>query len=481
MNQPGAPGGGVEIIEAPRRNEMAALQLDQVIASIRDHYPLLRSAGIERQIADGKQVSALGAFDLKAKAFSVNAPLGFYKNYRHGASLNQPLNNGGYLYGGYKMGRDDIQPWFKERQTNEAGELSAGYGMPLFKDRTIDKRRAELARAGLTRRAVEAQIRIEYLDYVRAGSQVYWEWVASGQSVAAYKNLLALAKKRVEQIQERVKAGDLAEIARINNSQLIAKRETKVIEAERKLQKSAIKLSLFLRDPQGAPQLAGDDQLPAQFPDAFRPELDFLTDDIQNAIASRPEIIDLDLQAQKSRVDLAEAENLTLPQLNAEILASQDMGKRATSTGDKTPFELEVGLYGEMPFQRRKGYGKITSVRGKLVQIAVKRRFVVDKISAMVRDAASAIEAAFARIERAGQNLRLAKETLKLGKDQFEAGDVELIVLNIYEQSVTDAELLLISAKADYFAALADYNAATAQQATAVVRQNPQADATVLP
>ena len=80
-----------------------------------------------------------------------------------------------------------------------------------------------------------------------------------------------------------------------------------------------------------------------------------------------------------------------------------------------------------------------------------------------MRDAVSAIRAAAGRIERADSNLRLARETLRLGRVQFEAGDIDLIDLNIYEQSVTDAQLLLIAAQADFFSAIADYRAALSQ------------------
>lgn len=58
---------------------------------------------------------------------------------------------------------------------------------------------------------------------------------------------------RVEQIDVRVDEGDLKQITRINNEQLIAAREAKVIEATRKLQETAIKLSLFYRDVTGQP------------------------------------------------------------------------------------------------------------------------------------------------------------------------------------------------------------------------------------
>ena len=45
----------------------------------------------------------------------------------------------------------------------------------------------------------------------------------------------------------------------------------------------------------------------------------------------------------------------------------------------------------------------------------------------------------------------------------FNAGDIDLIALNIYEQEVTDAELVLIAAEADFFISQADYRAALAE------------------
>jgi outer membrane protein TolC len=65
-------------------------------------------------------------------------------------------------------------------------------------------------------------------------------------------------------------------------------------------------------------------------------------------------------------------------------------------------------------------------------------------------------------IAPAGTKSPLARETLQLGRLQFDAGDADLVTLNIYEKSVTDAQVLRISAQADFFSALADYRAALA-------------------
>ena len=176
-----------------------------------------------------------------------------------------------------------------------------------------------------------------------------------------------------------------------------------------------------------------------------------------------PLLKELDLRAEELKIELRNAKNSRLPKLDIRISASKDVGEPASIKEDKTPFELEAGLFGEAPLLRREARGKIASVEGKLAQIAAKRRFVADKIVAAIQDSRSALVAAEGRIDRAETNLRLARQTLDLGRIQFDAGDIDLISLNIYEKSVTDAQLLLISAQADYLWAFANYKAALAE------------------
>lgn len=468
----GTPGQSPEEIPPPPvAVATGPLELSQVVDSVIRSYPLLRLAMQERQVADGKQLAAWGEFDLGVKAFSISGPLGFYDNYRNGLALEQPTFGGGYLYGGYKLGRGTFQPWYKERQTNDGGEFALGFGAPLLKNRAIDERRAKLFDAELARGAVEPVVQAQVLDFVRLATQAYWTWVASGQVLEAREELLRLAQARVEQIEQRVLAGDAPVITRINNDQLIAARETKVIESRRKLQMAAIKLSLFWRAAGQQPIVPPAAQLPGSFPAAFPPNAEQVQQDIAQALASRPELVELELVAERTRVELAKAENSMLPKLDLMLMASKDVGARATKTGDKTPFELEAGLVGEVPVQRREARGKIQAAQGKLAQIQSKREFVMNKITAEVQDAVSALQAAYGGMQRAETNLRLARQTMQLGRQQFDAGDISLVDLNIYEQASTDAQFLLIAANADFFIALADYRAALAL--------DPQASGTV--
>ena len=156
---------------------------------------------------------------------------------------------------------------------------------------------------------------------------------------------------------------------------------------------------------------------------------DHLPADIEQAWSVRPELRYLDFQIEQVRVELTAAENLLQPRVDAQLEASKDVGARADPKGDKTPFVLEAGIYGEVPLQRRQASGKIQSLQGKLSQVLAKRQYAADKIAAEVQDAVSALEAAAGRIDRASTAVDLARQSLDLGRLGFESGDLTVITL----------------------------------------------------
>jgi outer membrane protein TolC len=414
----------------------------------------------EEAIAQGKQLSARGAFDLKFAAESMNMPMGFYENYRHGVKLEQATVMGGTVYGQYRIGDGSFQPWYGERETNEGGEFKAGTMLPLLRNRNLDERRAEIMKADLQRAAIDPLVQGEMLAAMQVASGVYWSWVAAGQAYMVTRDLLNVAKDRSAAIGRQVELGNLPMTELQQNERLIASREAKLIEMERKLQATAIKLSLFLRDGAGRPIVPSPASLPSRFPALEAPDVSAIDATIDLALQQRPELRQISLERQSVNVDLRQGQNDLLPNLNAVVEASKDVGGATSSKGDKTPFELEAGLLFDVPLQRSKARGKIQAAQGKLTQLSLKQQFTSNKIVAEVQDAASAMRAAYERVERTRESVTLAKKLVAAEYRSFELGNSDVLRIAIQEAAELDAQLLEIEAIMDFFQAEADFRAA---------------------
>ncbi len=454
------PGLGQEQVLSPQ----PVLQLEQVKASVVEQFPLIQSVIQEAQVAAGKQQSARGAFDVKLVAESLNMPQGFYKNYRHLVKAEQATWMGGAVYGQYRIGDGNFQPWYGERETNEGGEFKLGLVAPLLRGRAIDERRAEIARANLQAAAVPPQIERQILESVQLSAYVYWSWVAAGQAYLVTQELLDVAEVRERAIRRQVELGNLPQTEQQQNERLIASRQAKLIEANRNLQSSAIKLSLFLRNDSGEPIIPNPGELPTQFPELADPRSLDLEADISRALDQRPELRELTVARQVVSIDLQQSQNELLPNLTAVVEASKDVGAPASSTGDKTPFELEAGLLFDVPLQRNKANGKIVSAQGKLSQLSRKQQYTVNKIVSEVQDSHSALIAAYDRIGRTRQSVELARQLVKAEYRSFELGNSDVLRIAIQESSELDARYLEIEALLDYFQARAQYQAAVGGQ-----------------
>ncbi len=433
---------------------------EQVVVSVRNHFPIIQQAVAAREIAAGEALSATGAFDHKLEGYSNSQPLDFYENYRQGVDLKRDTYWGGQTFAGYRIGRGDFEPWYLERETNKGGEFNAGFFVPLAKDRAIDANRAELWRAQLEQNRVEPEIRAAVIGSVRDGVVAYWVWVASGANLEIAEGVLELGLNRTDFLEEQVKAGEKAEIDLVDNQRIIVSRQAKVIDARRKLQQSAQKLSLFLRDDRGVPQLMPLDVALGDLPRV--PTIstsDFLGDE-ERAIANRPELAELSFVREQFAVALRQAGNETLPDLDAGIKVAQDVGEPTSSKRDKSELQLNASVLLSVPLERRKALGKVRQLEGKLAQLRAKLRFAEEKIVAEVGIARAALVAAAERVEQTSRGLELARQMQEAENDLYEAGQSNLLNLNLRENQAAEAAIERLSAQLDYYVAAAEYSAA---------------------
>lgn len=438
------------------------LSLDDVIGSIYRSYPLLESANWQREIAAGDQTAAAGEFDLKLKAASENGPAGFYRTFRQNVGFVQPLYRGGEAFVGYRVGRGSFQPWYLERQTNEGGEFKAGFVAPLWRDRTIDARRAELWRSNYGRQAVEPDIQAQLIGFVQEGGYAFWKWVAAAAKHRIAARVLELAESRTGRIRRQVEENLLDPLELTDNLRLVAERRAKRADTLRQLQQAGVKLSLYLRDENGEPRVPHPPAAP-EFPRPTPLDANQWEFDIQLALEQRPETALLSLMQRQLEVELDQANNLTQPSVNAVVSASKDMGLPTSSKNDKGPLEMDAAVLVDVPIQRRKARGKIQSLTAKLRQLQAKRRLTEDKIVADVQAAYAAWASALEQVAQTEQAVGYSEDLAQRERRNFELGASDLLKVTLREQYAVESAEKAVDALLMYHLARADYRAALAQ------------------
>ena len=446
-----ASEGSIEVAPDPD-----LLTLADVVASVYRSYPDILRSQQERSIANGQLIESWGAFDTKLDGYTISEPTGFYENYRNGIGVARQTWWGGYVSAGYRIGRGSFQPWYKERQTDDAGEFKLGVVQPLLRGRSIDPSRVAIFQASLAQQAADPLVQLTILQVARDASMVYWQWVAMGNVLEAQRELLELAIERGKQFEVGFQAGKFAEIDLILNQQLIAERQAKLLMIEQKFRSISFKLGLFLRTDSGQPMVPSDDWLPERFPIIELPRLDNFDADLQSSLSRRPETQLLSIEYRQMELERRLACNDMLPNLDFISEMSQDMGEPASKSDDKGQFELVIGLQGQVPIQRRKARGKLQSTTAKMVQISRKLQLQRDKIGAELRTAYNALQLQTQVVEQSEISLRAAIESLVRYRFAFDRGKIDLIYLNLLETKANETEIKLVEAQQAWFAALAE-------------------------
>ncbi|MCU0719129.1 MAG: TolC family protein [Pirellula sp.] len=381
--------------------------------------------------------------------------MGFYETYRNGLGVARQTWYGGYIGAGYRVGRGTFEPWYKERETNNGGELKLALVQPLLMGRAIDPQRVELFQANLRQQAVGPEIQFQILVASRDAAFAYWDWVEQGNALIAIRELLDLALTRDTELRFELESGTGSELRVETNNVQIYERKLRYNYARMKFQDASFKLALFLRDEQGEPRVAPMEWLPRTFPQITEIEMNDLEQALNNALNARPELALINFDIQQTRLDLDLARNQLLPQVDFTVQGAQDMGPRVSATNDKGEYELEAGITGGVPIQLNKARGKVQSLNAKLSQLAQKQQFFRDKVLTELGVARNQVQQAFVNVQDSNELLRAAQRVLVLFEENTESGIVEFLLLLEQEAKVTESQLKLFESERMYFSSLA--------------------------
>ena len=440
----------------------APLTLDEVLQASARAAPQIIEALAKVRAAEGRAVTADGAFDTVFEADGRSRTLGYYDGTIASARATRPLtDNGGYIYGGYRASRGRFPVYEDENYTNRLGEVKVGALYALLRDRLVDERRTRRTLASGDIDIARFERQAVAIGVQRRAVDAYQNWVAAGLRLRAYRDLLQLSESRRGGLARQVQLGARPDILLAENDQNLVRRRALVVRAEGDFQAAANALSLYYRDAGGEPVLVGPERLPADatalagVAAAARADFERQRPDLQMLLA----------RIDQGSARLALAENDLRPRLDLRGEIGKDVGPIGLGGPTRTPLEAAVGFRFSLPLQNRAAKGKIVEARAEIDALEARRRFLRDQITIEVEGITIGVGAAEKLATIAEQERQLAERLAAAERRRFELGSSDFFLVNQREETANDARVRLIDAQARIAAARAELAAATADRA----------------
>ncbi|MBL6665162.1 MAG: TolC family protein, partial [Rickettsiales bacterium] len=222
--------------------------------SVLKHYPLILSGYDKVEAARGGLQASRGAFDIKLKQEFLDYSRGYYDGkYSETTIERQNRLLGSKVYGGYRRSYRDFESYTGGVNTAHNGEFFASINIPLLQGRAIDQNRLGEMLANYDFEESKIYLEKIKIQIQQDALKAYWNWIGAVKSYKIYADLYKLSLTRDEQLRQKFKHGDIAEIIVIENKKNLLTRKNDMIRAETELQNSAIYLSLFYRDENSNP------------------------------------------------------------------------------------------------------------------------------------------------------------------------------------------------------------------------------------
>lgn len=451
---------GLMVVLALGVRAQQTLTLEEVLASVDQHYPPLRAALQDLPIAEADYLAAQGRFDLVLKSIIDTNSFGFYESRRFDLVAEQPTPYwGASFFSGYQVAGGSFPSYDGKFQTNGLGEYRAGMRLPLGRDREIDSRRADLEKTRLGRRVADLGVKQQRIAILQAATLRYWAWVAAGRRFAVAKALFDIADNREKLLEQAVEIGQLPQFEVLDNKRIIEQRRSALVAARRGVEQAGFDLSLFYRDAQSKPVVPGEERQPPAFPDPIELSQERLRSDIEEALGRRPEVGRLSAQRDQVTVDRRLAENRRLPGVDFLLSYDRELGERRVPRG---PNEVRAGIAFELPLQRRTAVGQEQAAAARLRQFDQRLQFQRDQIEVEVLDAVSAVQRALEGVRVLRSEVEATKRVEEAERQRYGLGESTLFVLNQREIQTGDAQLREVSSLADYHRAMSFYELAIA-------------------
>ena len=434
---------------------------EEVLRSSVLTFPSILEAFEREAAARADQLSADGAFDLMLRADAFDRLTGFNDGGAVRAQATQPLQPyGAQIFGGYTLSDGRLPTSSSSFNTNEFGRVNVGALFSLLRDRDIDPRRFALEDTRLATSQARLDVMLVQLNVQQEALRAYWRWVAAGEEIRVFEELLEIAEARQIGLTREVGEGARARIALTENEQNLLRRRTLLEQARRDFQIASNSLGFFLRNSDGSMIVPTREQLPdLRQLRPVSPVSAMLATPISDIVQQRPELQTFRLALERASNRVALRRNDLKPRLDANVEIAQGFGDPASPTSDTTG--AVVGLTFAVPLQRREARGRLQRAEAELRETELRQRRISDQIVTDLGNIIENLGAALKIAELAAAEVKQANQMVQAERTRFRLGAGEFFLVNAREETAANAQINAIRADLAGRLAEASYNAAT--------------------
>ncbi|MEQ5788973.1 TolC family protein [Erythrobacter sp. NFXS35] len=435
----------------------------EVLRSSALTFPSILEAFEREAAARSDQLSADGAFDLMLKGEYYDRLSGFYSGGFGKVEARQPLRPfGAEVFGSYRASDGDFPIYENYNFTNRLGEAKVGALFSLLRNRDIDARRFAIEDTRLAASQARLDVLLVQLNVQHEALRAYWRWVAAGEEIRVFEELLEIAEARQVGLSREVREGARPRIALTENEQNLLRRRTLLEEAKRNFLTAANSLGFYLRDANGQMYVPTREQLPDTDTIAAMAEMEALVAaPLSAVIRSRPELQTFRLALERATNRVALRRNDLLPRLDASVELSRDFGAIGPGGPSFDSTDTVVGLTFTVPLQRREARGRLQRAEAELRETELRQRRIADQITTEVDNILANLGAAQKLAELADAEVTQATTMVQAERTRFRLGAGDFFLVNLREESAADAQVRAIRAELAGRLAEASYNAAT--------------------
>ncbi len=436
---------------------------EEVLRSSALTFPSILEA-FEREAASrSDQLAGDGAFDLMLKGEYYDRLTGYYSGGFGKVEARQPLRPyGAEVFGSYRVSNGDFPTYENYNYTNNLGEIKVGALFSLLRGRDIDGRRFAIEDTRLAASQARLDVLLVQLNVQHEALRAYWRWVAAGEEIHVFEELLEIAEARQIGLAREIKEGARARIALTENEQNLLRRRTLLEQARRDFATASNSLGFYLRGSDGRMVVPTRDMLPdtKRMKAVARAEV-LAAAPITGVIETRPELQTFKLALERANNRLALRQNDLQPSLDASVELSRDFGQIGPGGPGFDSTDTVVGLTFKVPIQRREARGRLQRAEAELRETELRQRRIADQITTEVSNILANLGAALKLADLAEAEVKQANQMVQAERTRFRLGAGEFFLVNAREETAANAQIGAIRAQLAGRLAEASYNAAT--------------------